>query len=141
MNVQKARSAFCYKQEIGYIEKGEFIPVPFNFVTFLRMVIKYLSTSHSPTADMALKNAIIEYCSAQKMHKIYKGSILSDSEFFNYYKNMVNKKAKFQAKFQKNLLLMKNARENQRKESLSKSFTTAKQRPACKSAYLLGIKS
>lgn len=140
MKEQNVRTAFCYEKEIGYIEKGQFIPVPFNFVTFLRMVIKHLCSSHSCTADVALKNAIVEYCAVQKMHRIYKGHILSDSEFFNYYKKMVNKKTKFQKMFQQNSKIMQNARDNRKKENLSKSFTTARQRPACKSAYLLGVK-
>lgn len=134
------RYSFAYGTEIGYVEKGEFIPVQFNWVTFLRLVIKHLVVTHYSTADMALKNAIVEYCSAQKMQKIYKGCILSDSEFFNYYKSMISKKPKFQKMFQQNSLIMQNARENRQKESLRKRGTIARQRPASKSAYLLGVK-
>lgn len=140
MKNQKVKSAFCYEKEIGYVVDKEFISVPFNFVTFLRLVIKHVIVTNHATPDMAIKNAIMEYCGTKKMQRIYKGRSLSDSDFFNYYRNMVMKKSEFQGIFKKNFVMIQKVRENQKKESISKKMTTAKQRPACKSAYLLGIK-
>ena len=137
---QKTKNAFCYEKEIGYVQDKKFIPMPFNFVTFLRLVIKHLKVTHCATPDIAMKKAILEYCEAKRMQQLYQGHSLSDSEFFNYYKNMVNKKAEFQQIFKKNLVAMQKTRETERKARGGKQFTLAKQRPACKSAYLLGIK-
>lgn len=140
MKGQKVRYAFCYEKELGYVVDKEFIPVPFNFVTFLRLVIKQLKVTHSSTPDVAIKNAIMEYCETKNMQRIYKGHSLSDSEFFNYYRNMVSRKTKYQNIFKKNAVIMQKVRENQKKENLGNKITLAKQRPACKSAYLLGVK-
>lgn len=97
------RYAFACDTEIGYVEKGVFYPVQFNFVKFLKIVIKYLRIGQDQSAEKVLRKAIAEYCGVKftlhKCNKLY----LADSVFLNYYKEMILQRKHYVEQFNRNL--------------------------------------
>lgn len=97
------RYAFAYDSEIGYVEKSAFYPVPFNFVKFLKIVIKYLRTGQELSAEKVLRKAIAEYCGGKFTLDRCNKCKLADSAFLAYYKEMISKRKHYVEQFNKNL--------------------------------------
>lgn len=125
------RYAFAYDSEIGYVEKSIFYPVPFNFVKFLKIVIKYLRAGQEQSAEKVLRKSIAEYCGAvatlQRCNKLY----LRDSVFFNYYKDMILQREHYVEQFNANLRKANAALRDQ--EANARFKARAAQRPVSRS--------
>lgn len=97
------RYAFAYDREIGYVEKGIFYPLEFNFVKFLKIVARLLKAGQEQSAEKVLRKAIAEYCGVEitlnRCNKLY----LRDSVLLNYYKEMIIKRKHYVDQFNKNL--------------------------------------
>lgn len=97
------RYAFAYDTKIGYVEKGIFYPLEFNYVKFLRIVVKYLRAGQEQSAEKVLRKSIAEYCGLEvtlhRCNKLY----LRDSVFLNYYKDMIIKRKYYVEQFNYNL--------------------------------------
>lgn len=103
MKTQGTR-AFCFEEEVGVIVEGQFYPIKFEPIRFMRIIVKLMHKKDYVTADLLLKDAIMEYSSATMLSKIFKTKNLSDSLFYMKWRNLIRKNKKF---YQKEQILQK----------------------------------
>lgn len=92
--------AFCYEGKIVLVHKGEVEEVSFCKIRFLRIVAEILnSRKHFTSADVIVKEAIIQYTGVKALAKNFKGKGITDDPGYMKLRNFV--KAKFLDVFEK----------------------------------------
>ena len=92
--------AFCYEGKIILIHKGEFEEVAFCKTRFLRIVAEILSVrKHFVSADVIVKEAIVQYTGASALAKNFKGKGITDDAGYMRLRDFV--KSKFKDVFEK----------------------------------------
>ena len=71
MKQQNVR-VFCYEENLGLIEDGNFYPLQFSPIRFMRILVRLMSKKDYIAPDLVLKEAMMEYTSVTAIAKIYK---------------------------------------------------------------------
>lgn len=95
--VQYSRG-FCFENQIGFVKDKKFIPVKFEKVRFMRLIIGFWKKNPTKclSADMVLRQAIKDYTNTDDLVKYYRKVGMTDSEFYNVWRQIVKKNRKFQ---------------------------------------------
>lgn len=89
---------FCYEENLGVIVEGQFYPLKFEPIKFMRILVKLMNEKDYITADLLLKDAIISYTSATMLSKVFKTKNLSDSLFYMKWRNFIKNNKRFYKK-------------------------------------------
>lgn len=89
---------FCYEENLGVIVEGQFYPLKFEPIKFMRILVKLMHEKDYITADLLLKDAIISYTSATMLSKVFKTKNLSDSLFYMKWRNFIKNNKRFYKK-------------------------------------------
>ena len=97
MKQQNVR-VFCYEENLGLIEDGNFYPLQFSPIRFMRILVRLMSKKDYIAPDLVLKEAMMEYTSVTAIAKIYKTKSLSDSLFYMKWRSLIKNNKKFNQK-------------------------------------------
>lgn len=97
MKQQNVR-VFCYEENLGLIEDGNFYPLQFSPIRFMRILVRLMSKKDYIAPDLVLKEAMMEYTSVTAIAKIYKTKSLSDSLFYMKWRSLIKNNKKFDQK-------------------------------------------
>lgn len=88
---------FTYKNQLGYVQYGMFMPIHLDEERFKEIIDDILNyEKNCVTADLVLQNAMKRYTGIYVFERVFEGTIKSDSEFYNTWKEYVLNLEKFQ---------------------------------------------
>ena len=92
------KRAFCFEENLGYIQDGMFMPVKLNEQQFKEIILEIISYENAASPDLILYNAIMRYTGVYVMGRVYKGVSKYDSEFYKYWKQYIYNLEEFKQK-------------------------------------------
>ena len=91
------KRAFTYGEHLVIIQDGKFSPIDLDEERFKEIIDDILNyEKNCITADLVLQNAMKRYTGIYVFERVFEGTIKSDSEFYNTWKDYIFNLEKFQ---------------------------------------------